>query len=155
MVKRMLVVAAVVCLTAGVVAAAEAITVELKEFKPKGDVSADLFGYNEGEGKLFFYTNGAMEAPVDVPEDGEYTITVEASCDEAQNEKATFKLTVGDEVVAKDFALTETGTKAYKFTAKLKKGKTKLAIEFLNDKFKENEYDLNLYVHSVKLEMKK
>ncbi len=144
------------CFTAGVVAAAaDAVTVELKDFKPKGDLSADLFGYNEGEGKLFFYTNGTMEAPVTVPEDGEYTITIEASCDEAKGEKAKLKLTVGDDVVAKEFTLTDTGMKAYPFTAKLKKGKTTLAIEFLNDTFKENEYDLNLYVHSVKLEKKK
>ena len=31
----------------------------------------------------------------------------------------------------------------------------KLVIEFLNDVYKENEYDRNLYIHSVKLEKKK
>jgi hypothetical protein len=152
--KRVLCVAAV-CLLAGTAVAAEAVKVELKEFKYKGDKSADLFGHNEGEDKLFFYTNGAMEAAVKVPEDGEYTITVDASGDEGNNVKPKFKLSVGDEVVAKEHALTETGQKAYTFTAKLKKGEAKLAIEFVNDTFKEGEYDSNLYVHGVKLEKKK
>ena len=152
--KRILCVAAV-CLLAGTAVAAEAIKVELKEFKYKGETSADLFGYNEGEDKLFFYTNGAMEAAVKVPEDGEYTFTVDASGDEGNNIKPKFKLSVGDEVVAKEHGLTETGQKAYTFTAKLKKGEAKLVIEFLNDTFKEGEYDSNLFIHGVKLEKKK
>jgi hypothetical protein len=145
----------VVLASAGVAAAADAITVELKEFKVKGDAKPDLVKFEENDNKLCFYTNGALEADVKVPEDGEYTITVEASCDEALNVKAKFKLSVGDAVIAKDHALTETGATKYEFTAKLKKGDTKLAIEFLNDAYKENEYDRNLYVHSVKLEKKK
>jgi hypothetical protein len=150
-----IVVCAAVLASAGVAAAADAITVELKDFKVKGEAPADLVKYEEGENRLCFYTNGVLEADVEVPEDGEYTITVEASCDEALNEKAKFKLSVGDVVAAKDHALTETGAKKYEFTAKLKKGDAKLAIEFLNDAYKENEYDRNLYVHSVKVEKKK
>ena len=152
--KRLLCVAVVLLAAIGVAAAADAIKVELKDFKIKGSLPGDLFGFNEGEEKLFFLTTGAMEADVKVPEDGEYTITVEASCDEALNEKAKFKLSVGDVEVAKEHALTETVAKKYEFTAKLKKGEAKLAIEFLNDAYKENEYDRNLFVHAVKLEKK-
>ena len=39
-------------------------------------------------------------------------------------------------------------------TAKLKKGKQALVIEFLNDKFKEGEFDLNLFVQGVTIEKK-
>src|SRR6476469_6450546 len=112
MLKRSLCIIAVLA-AAGVAAAADPIKVELKDFKIKGSLPGDLFGYNDGEDKLFFLTNGAMEAGVKIPEDGEYTITVEASCDEALNEKAKFKLSVGDEVVAKEHVLTETGQKKY------------------------------------------
>jgi hypothetical protein len=141
----------------GVAAAAEPITIKLEDFKMKVKEGSgeELVGYNSDEGKLFFYTFGTATAAVKVPEDGEYTIIVEASCDEAENQKAKFKLTVGKTEVAKEFELKETGAKEYPFTAKLKKGDDKLVIEFLNDAYKENEFDRNLYVHAVKLEKKK
>jgi hypothetical protein len=153
---RRLLCAAVLFVAVGFAVAAEPVKLELKDFKCKAKSDAEnLVGYNDAESKLYFYTFGTASADVKVPADGEYTITVEASCDEAQNEKAKFKLSVGDEVVAKEFALTQIAEKKYPFTAKLKKGDAKLVIEFLNDKYKENEYDLNLYVHSVTLEPKK
>ena len=142
----------------GVVAAADPIKLELKDFKwkPKNASSSeDLGGFNEGEGKLFFYTHGVQTADLKVPEDGEYTITVEASCNMAEKQYAKFKLTVGDVEVAKEHALTQEDAKSYELTAKLKKGDAKLAIEFLNDLYKDGEYDMNLYVHSVKVEPKK
>src|SRR5437763_1387162 len=91
-----------VALLAGVAvpfAAAEdagAITVDLKaaKFKPAEGAGADLFGYNEDEGKLFFYTNGAAELTVKVPTAGTYQVVIRASCDSAMNEKAKFKLSV-------------------------------------------------------------
>ena len=143
------------CLVAA--AAADPIKLELKDFKwkPKNEGNTDLGGYNEGEGKLFLYTFGTQSADVKIPEDGEYTITVEASCDVAEKQFAKFKLTVGDVVVAKEHTLTAADAKSYEFTAKLKKGDAKLSIEFLNDLYKEGEYDLNLYVHGVKVEPKK
>ena len=153
---RRLVCAAVLFAAAGLAVAADPIKLDLKDFKckAKGD-GENLVGYNDAESKIFFYTFGTATADVKVPADGEYTITVEASCDEALNEKAKFKLTVGDEVVAKEFALKETGEKKYPLPAKLKKGDAKLVIEFLNDAYKENEHDRNLYVHSVTIEPKK
>jgi hypothetical protein len=158
MMRRVVCAAVVAALAVGVAAAAEPIQVDLKSFKFKvknEGTPDDLLGYNEGEGKLFFYVHGTGTAEVKVPEDGEYTITVEASCDEANKMKAKIKLTVGETVVAKEFELKEVGAKEYPFPAKLKKGTAKLAIEFLNDEFKDGEYDLNLYVHAVKIEKKK
>ena len=75
--------------------------------------------------------------------------------DEAKKVFAAFKLSVGDVVVAKEHFLKAEEPKPYTFTATLKKGKQPLAIQFLNDEFKEGEYDRNLYVHAVKLEPKK
>jgi len=145
-------------LCVGIVAAADPIKLELKDFKwkPKNKGNSDdLGGFNEGEGKLFLYTFGSQTADLKVPEDGEYTITVEASCNMAEKQYAKFKLTVGDLEVAKEHTLTSEDAKPYEFTAKLKKGDTKLSVEFLNDLYKDGEYDLNLYIHSVKVEPKK
>jgi Ca-dependent carbohydrate-binding module xylan-binding len=147
---------AAVALGAGVAVAAKAIKADLKSFKWKSafDGGADLGGYDEEKGRFFLYTNGSATGDITIPEDGEYTITVEASCDEAKKEFAKFKLTVGEVVVAKEHACTTEEAKKYTFTAKLKKGKQPLAVEFLNDEFKEGEYDRNLYLHAVTLEKK-
>lgn len=156
--KRILCATVGVLAVAGLAVAAEAIKLELKDFKlkPKNDGTPDgLLGFNEGENKLFLYTFGTASVEAKVPEDGEYTITLEMSCDEAKGEKAKIKLTVGDDVIEKSFELKQTEAKEYTFTAKLKKGSPKLAVEFLNDLYKEGEYDLNLYIHAAKLEKKK
>src|SRR5262245_34837727 len=143
--------AAFAALCVGVAVAADPIKLDLKDFKwkCKFDTGADLGGYDEGESKLFFYTFGTQTATVKIPDDGEYTITVEASCTAAEKEMAKFKLTVGDVEVAKEHTLKEEAAKPYELTAKLKKGEQKLVIEFLNDKYKDGEYDLNLFVHGV------
>lgn len=142
--------------SAGVVFAADAIKPDLKTFKWKAafDGGDQLGGYDENENRFFFYTNGSATGEVNIPDDGEYTITIDAACTEAKKVFASFKLTVGDVVVAKEHFLKAEEVKPYTFTAKLKKGKQKLVIEFLNDEFKEGEYDRNLFVHAVKLEKK-
>jgi hypothetical protein len=128
----------------------ETITLDLASFKFKvEDDKANLFGHNDGEGKLFFYTNGLAEATVKVPADGDFDIIVKASCDSALNERAKFKLAVDGKLVDKETLLTADDAKDYKFTTKLKAGDRKLSIEFTNDVYKENEYDRNLYVHGV------
>jgi hypothetical protein len=142
--------------SAALVAAADAIKPDLKTFKWKSasEGGDQLGGYDENENRFYFYTNGTATGEVTVPEDGEYAITVEASCTEAKKVYAAFKLTVGEVVVAKEHFLKAEEVKPYTLTAKLKKGKQKLLIEFLNDEYKENEYDRNLFLHSVKLEKK-
>ena len=153
MFRRTVLSLAAVAAVAGLALAVPLGKIDLKEFTFKK--GGELSGYNEGDGKLFFYTFDTAEAKVTVPSDGEYTITVEASCDPANKENAKFTLKVGDVEVKKEFELTQPEAKEYTFTAKLKKGDPKLSIEFTNDKFKEGEYDLNLYVHAVKVEAKK
>jgi hypothetical protein len=150
--------AGLVALACGVSAAvaADEVKVDLKAFKWKSkfETTADLGGYDEGENRFYFYSFGTATGDVAIPEDGEYKVTVEASCTEAQKEYAKFKLSVGEVVVAKEHACTAEEAKKYEFTAKLKKGKQPLAIEFLNDAFKDGEFDRNLFVYSVKVEKK-
>src|SRR5919201_6929404 len=108
MLCRTLCAAAVLAAAVDLAAAAEPIKLDLKDFKMKPKFEGtpeELMGYNEAEGKLFFYVHGTGTAEVKIPEDGEYTITIEASCDEAKNEKAKIMLKVGDEEVAKEFEL--------------------------------------------------
>ncbi len=144
---------AVVC--AGFAVAAEAIPVELKDFKLKGAFDDNSgVALDEGASKIGFYTGGTAVATVKIPEDGEYTIAVEASCDEAEKEKAKMTVKVGDEVVKENFLLTATEAKEYKFTAKFKKGDAKLSLAFTNDAFKEGEFDRNLYIHKVTISKK-
>jgi hypothetical protein len=149
--------AVVLLAVTGTVLAADGITVELKDMtcKPaEGIKFAEGVQYVENESKIAFYTNGSATAQIKVPEDGEYVITLEMSCDDAKGEKAQVKVTAGGTVLKDKFDLTESAAKAYPFTAQLKKGDAKLVVEFLNDKYKENEYDLNLYLHAITIKKK-
>jgi predicted xylan-binding protein with Ca-dependent carbohydrate-binding module len=156
MLRSLLAFAAALAGATGLAATTEEIKVDLKSFqwKPAFEKGTELGGYDEGENRFFFHANGTAAGDVTIPDDGEYTITIEASCSAAQKELAKFKLSVGDVVVAKEHLCTAEEAKKYTFTAKLKRGKQPLAIAFLNDVFKEGEYDRNLFVYSVKVEKK-
>jgi hypothetical protein len=153
---KWLAVAVLVAGVGGVAIAAEEVKVDLKTFKWKCafEGGADLGGYDENDERFFFYTNGTATGDVTIPEDGEYTVTVDASCTEALKEFAKFKVTIGEVVVTKEHACTVQDQKKYPFTAKLKKGKQPLVVGFINDVYKDGEYDRNLFVYSVKVEKK-
>ena len=156
MLKRALLAAVAVAFGFGFAVAADAIKLELKNFKLKAafEGGSELVGHDEGENRLFFYTNGTGTCEVKVPEDGEYTIKLDMGCTKAEKDFAQIKLAVGDVVVKDKFDLTAEDSKEYTFTAKLKKGDAKLAVSFLNDKFKEGEYDLNFYLYKASVEKK-
>jgi hypothetical protein len=145
-----LIFASMLVLTQLALAQSDSITVELKtfKFKVKEDVTS-LFGLDEGDTRLFFYTNGSAEATIKVPADGDYELVIRASCDPAQNERAKFRAALDGETVGKETLLTADEAKEYKLTMKAKSGERKLAIAFTNDVYKENEYDRNFYVHAV------
>jgi Ca-dependent carbohydrate-binding module xylan-binding len=142
----------VVCVSAlsSVAADDKPITVELKSFA-FDPANSELLGYQDEQGRLFYYINGAAEATVKVPADGDYTIVINAACDPALNEKAKFKLSIDGKLIDKETTLTSDDPKDYSFTTPLKAGDRMLKIEFTNDVYKENEYDRNLYVHGLKL----
>jgi hypothetical protein len=134
---------------------AKPISVDLKSFTFKvPEKQAELFGYDSGEDRLFFYTNGTGEAKIKVPDDADYEIVVKASGDIALKEGAKFKLAVDGKQIGKETETTGE-SKEYKFSTPLKAGEHKLSIEFTNDIFKEGEYDRNLYVQAVTLKKAK
>jgi hypothetical protein len=128
--------------------AAKPVTVDLSKHKAPAE-NAELFGFNDGEGKVFYYTAGVVEFPAKVEADGAYVIVVKASCDEAMGQKAKFKLRVDGQQVGAETTLTSVEEKEYALPATLKAGERKIGLEFTNDLYKENEYDLNFYVHGV------
>ena len=112
---------------------------------------AELFGYDDGESRAFFHTNGTGELAVNVPADGEYEIVVTASCAAANGQNAKFKLKVDGAVVGAETQLKSEEAKDYAFTTPLKSGERKIAAEFTNDLYKEGEYDLNFYLNGLKI----
>jgi len=137
--------------TSGAAAAeGDSISVDLRSFKFKvRDEIASLFGYDDGEGRLFYYTSGPGETTIKLPADGEYEIVIKASCDPALNERAKFKVAIDGEPVGMETLLTADDPKDYKLTTTAKGGERKLVIEFTNDAYKEGEYDRNFFVHGV------
>lgn len=130
--------------------------IKLADIKVKAkDGGAEAVGHNDSEGKLFFYVIGTATAEVEVKADGTYEFSVELSGDRGEKDLPKVKVTLGGKEVEKEFLLTQAEAKVYKFKGELKKGKNAVVIEFLNDSYKENEYDCNLYVHSVKYEASK
>jgi hypothetical protein len=113
--------------------------------------STELFGFDDGESRAFFYTNGAGELTVKVPADGEYEVIVTASCTAAKGENAKFKLKVDGTQVGSETQLKSEDAKDYSFTAALKSGDRKIATEFTNDLYKEGEYDLNFFLNGLKV----
>jgi hypothetical protein len=133
-------------------AAESEIKVDLAKFTFKvPEEQASLFGYNEGEEKLFYYAAAAGETTVKLPADGDYELVIKASCDPALDERAKFKVAIDGEAVGKETLLIDDLAKEYKFTLKGKAGDRKLSIEYTNDAYKEGEYDRNFYVHGVSL----
>ncbi|MFT3883061.1 MAG: carbohydrate-binding domain-containing protein [Gemmatales bacterium] len=134
----------------------DAIKLDIKagKFKAEFEGTKDLIGYNDNDEKAFFYVNGSVELAAKVPSAGEYTITINASCQAALKENAKINISVDGKEIAKDFTLTTEDPKDYTFTAKFKEGEGKVTITYTNDVYKENEYDRNFYLHAVTLKKK-
>jgi hypothetical protein len=126
------------------------IKADLSKIKFTGD-SAELFGWDDGESRAFFLTNGLGEVVVKVPADGEYEVVVSASCQAAKGENAKFKLKVDGVQAGAETQLKSEDVKDYPLTAALKAGDRKIGIEFTNDVYKEGEYDLNFYLNGLKV----
>jgi hypothetical protein len=117
-----------------------------------GEGPAELFGHDEGESRLFYYTNGTAEFALRVPADGEYRIVVTASSQAALNEQAKFRVAVDGRAAGPETACTGEEAKEYAFTASLAAGERKIAVSFTNDVYKESEYDRNFYLNGLRLE---
>ena len=106
--------------------------------------AATNFGYDDGSSRLFFYSNGEIVLPLKAAADGDYELAISAACDEANGQKAKFSVTIDGQAVGGEITCTATDAKEYVVKAPgLKSGDHKVGIAFLNDIYKENEYDLN------------
>lgn len=154
--RRLFASAVAVFAAAGPAVAADEIKLEKFKITAKSSTSpADLTGHNEGESKLFMYVNATATTEVEVKADGTYAFTIELSGDKGMKDNPKVRIGIGGKDVEKEFALKQLEAKAYTFKGELKKGMNKIEIEFLNDEYKENEYDSNLFIHSVKYEAAK
>jgi predicted xylan-binding protein with Ca-dependent carbohydrate-binding module len=112
---------------------------------------ATLFGYDDGESKLFYFANGKAEFTVKLPAEGDYQIVVTASSQPALNEQAKFKVEVDGKPAGAETLCATEEAKDYAFPAKLAAGERKIAVSFTNDVYKENEYDRNFYLNGLKV----
>ena len=126
------------------------IVVDLSKVK-WGEGPADLFGYDDGEMRLFFFANGTAEFTVKIPAEGEYEIVLTASCTAALNVNAKFKMAVDGQPVGTETTCTAEEAKEYAFGSRMAAGDRKVAISFTNDVYKENEYDRNFFLNALKL----
>jgi len=127
------------------------VTLDLAKFTGPTE-NAELFGYDDGAGRIFLYSSGAIVLPLTVTADGDYELAINAACDEADGQKAKFTVTLDGQGLGGETTCTVVEAKEYTVKAPgLKAGEHKVAITFLNDLYKENEYDLNFYVHGVTL----
>ena len=99
--------------------------------------------------KITFQRPCLFDAVVKLPETAEYEFTINASCDQARNEFAKFRLFVDGKQQA-DVELLAERAEDYKVTAVCAAGERRIGIKFLNDFYvaKPRE-DRNLYVHRV------
>lgn len=131
--------------------AAAPASVNLQSFAGPTD-NADLFGYDDSNSRLFFYSGGTITTTVKLAGDGDYEMVVTVACDEANGEKAKFSVAIDGNPVGSEVATTSTDAKDYVVkVGNLTAGEHKIGIAFLNDVYKENEYDLNMYVHGITL----
>jgi hypothetical protein len=127
------------------------IKADLSKIKFTSQAGAELFGWDDGESRAFFFSNGLGEVVVKVPADGDYEITVTGACQAAKGENAKFKVKVDGTAVGAETQMKSEDPKDYTIPAPLKAGDRKIGVEFTNDIYKEGEYDLNMFVHGLKL----
>jgi hypothetical protein len=119
--------------------------------KVKWGQEGDNFGWDDGDMRLHYYSNGLGEFTVKVPADGEYQVVVTASSQPALNEHAKFKVAADGMPVGAETACTAEDAKEYAFVATLAAGDRKISVSFTNDIYKENEYDRNFFLNGLKL----
>jgi hypothetical protein len=125
------------------------IVVDLR--KVKWGQEGDNFGWDDGEMRLHFWSNGSGEFTVRVPADGEYQIVVTATSQPALNEHAKFKVTADGRPVGVETTCTSEEARDYPLTAALLAGDRKISVSYTNDVYKENEYDRNFFLNGLKL----
>jgi Ca-dependent carbohydrate-binding module xylan-binding len=106
--------------------------------------------YDRSTDRLAFYSDGTAEGVVRVPADGDYEIVVSASGTAGLGEYPQFVVLLDGTPVGQT-SLTTEASRSYMLMTPIKAGEHKLAIQFTNDAYKENEYDRNLYIKTVSI----
>ncbi|HXX94681.1 MAG TPA: carbohydrate-binding domain-containing protein, partial [Planctomycetota bacterium] len=119
--------------------------------KVKWMQEGDNFGWDEGDMRLHFYSNGSGEFAIKVPAEGDYDIVVTATSQPALNEHAKFKVAADGKPVGNEVTCTSEDAKEYRLSARLAAGERKISVSYTNDVYKENEYDRNFYLNGLKL----
>jgi hypothetical protein len=114
--------------------------------------NAELFGFDDNEQRIFLYSSGTIDLPLKLSVDADYEIGIIGSCDEADGQKAKFTVAINGQVIGGEITCSVAESKEYVIKAPgLKAGDHKISVTFLNDLYKEGEYDLNFYVHAIKI----
>lgn len=113
--------------------------------------NTEHFGWDDGESRAFYWSNGVAEVMVKIPADGDYEISVTAGCQEADKQFAKFVLEVDGQKQGTEIALKSEDAKDYGCCLPLKAGDRKIGVRFTNDIYKEGEYDLNFFLYGLKL----
>lgn len=119
--------------------------------KVKWGQEGENFGWDDGEMRLHYWSNGTGEFTVKVPADGEYEIVVAAASQPALNVHASFKVAADGKAVGAETTCTSEDAKDYTFPATLSAGDRRISVAFTNDIYKENEYDRNFFLNGLKL----
>lgn len=122
------------------------VPMDLTKFAGQGAV---LHGYDENEGRMYFWSNGKADGSVRIPAAGDYEIVITASCQAALGEFAKFRLEIDDAPVGAEVALTSEDPKEHRLATTFAAGDRKVTLQFTNDAYKENEYDRNLYINKL------
>jgi hypothetical protein len=126
---------------------AESINVDLSGWSIK---DSPYNKYDRSANRLVFYTVGTAEGIIGVPADGNYEIVVSASGTAALGEYPQFVVLLDGTPVGQT-SLTTEASNSYQLRTPIKAGEHKLAIQFTNDAYKENEYDRNLYIETISI----
>ncbi len=123
---------------------AESISVDLSAWSVKGQYNT----YDDSAHRLSFPADGSAEGVVSVPADANYEIGISASGTAALGEYPQFVVLLDGTPVGQT-SLTSEASNNYQIRTPITAGEHKLAIQFTNDVYKENEYDRNLYIEAV------
>lgn len=119
-----------------------------------GDFDAGPSGVAIDSDSICFFSNGHVERPIEIPEDGTYTLRMTVGADQAGPERAKLRVTLGDLTLAAAQDITVKGSGEYQdwtLTTPLKKGTHLLRVEFLNDYSGGEGKDRNAFLTGVTL----
>lgn len=106
------------------------------------------FGISK-DGSAYLKTRGKVDWKITIEQAGTYGITAVLSGDKALGILPKFEIWVNEEKMADSVSLKTEKKTNYSAQVKLPAGEVTLGIMFVNDAYRPDQYDRNLYVHKV------